>query len=181
MQVFLPFADFRESARVLDKRRLQKQGVECLQLLLAVFDVPLEDGRPRTGHKSHPVYLAWKPYHLALIRYTLAIVEECKARGIKCDTVETRVRTLLPTGCDLDNAPLPPFVGDEDFHRSHRCRLLQKGREDAAKGGANWYAQFHWEEASLPDLESRDYLWPVYLPASTTEYCLEQRGEKKKA
>ncbi|HLK60103.1 MAG TPA: pyrimidine dimer DNA glycosylase/endonuclease V [Chthonomonadaceae bacterium] len=176
MQVFLPFADFAESARVLDKRRLQRQGVEGLQLLLSMFDVPLEDGRARTGHKNHPCYTGWAPYRLALIKYTLAVVEECKARGVKADTVEGKVRALIPEGCGLEHVPLPPFVGDEAFHRSHRYRLLQKGKEDAAKGGTDWYAQFLWEEANDPNLDAQSYLWPIYLPGSTTEYRLELRG-----
>ena len=176
MQVFMPFADFIETARALDKRRLQKQGVECLQLLLSIYDVPLDDGRSRTGHKNHPAYKAWQPYPLALIKYTLVIVEECKVRGIKADTVEGRVRGLLPEACDLESIPLPPFVGDEEFHRSHRYRLLQKGREDAAKSGENWYDQFTWEEVSHPEWEAQPCLWPIYVPDSITEYRLEQRG-----
>lgn len=175
MQVFLPFDDFGECARVLDNRRLQKQGVECLQLLLSIYDVPLPDGRPRTGHKRHPAYLAWKPYPLALIRYTLAITEECRKRGIKADQVEERVRSLVMACEDPLKAPLPPFVKDEAVHRSHRCRLLQKGIEDGAKGRENWYAQWNWAEASDPELSSRTYMWPVYKEGSCTEYTLVEK------
>jgi hypothetical protein len=175
MQVFLPFADFDACARALDNRRLQKQALECLQLLLAMYDVPLDDGRPRTGHKSHPAYLAWKPYPLALIRYTLAICAECKSRGIKSDTILARVTGLIPPGSDLEHAPAPPFLGDEAMHRSHRCRLLQKGKEDAAKRRDDWYAQYGWSEADDPDLAQEGYLWPVYEDDECKRYRLERR------
>jgi hypothetical protein len=35
VQTFLPYADFAESARVLDRARLGKQRVEALQVLRA--------------------------------------------------------------------------------------------------------------------------------------------------
>jgi hypothetical protein len=47
MQVFLPHPEFEKSAAALDSTRLQKLRVECLQLLLAMFDIPPDDGRPR--------------------------------------------------------------------------------------------------------------------------------------
>lgn len=36
MQTFLPYPDFRQSAKVLDRARLGKQRVECLQLARAI-------------------------------------------------------------------------------------------------------------------------------------------------
>jgi hypothetical protein len=174
MQVFLPFADFAKTASVLDKRRLQKQGLECLQLLLAMYDVPLPDGRPRTGHKNHPAYRAWEPYPLALANYALCIAAECRERGIKSDTIEGRVRELAGDA-NLESAAMPPFIGDEAVHRSHRARLLVKGREDALKGGADWYAQFGWAEEKDPALLEEGYQWPVYEPGSITKYTLERK------
>ena len=36
MQTFLPYASFEESAKVLDRQRLGKQRVECLQIFNAL-------------------------------------------------------------------------------------------------------------------------------------------------
>lgn len=181
MQVFLPHPDFTETARTLDKRRLQKQGVECLQLLLVLFDVPLDDGRPRVGHRNHPCIHMWRPYAMGLVKYALAITEECRARGIKADVVENRVRGFIPESFVIEEAAAPPFVGDPEFHRSHRFRLLQKGAEDALKTGTNHYSQFGWEEEQHPALAEQDYLWPRYVEGSETEYILEKKEPRRKA
>ena len=53
MQTFLPYADFAETARVLDQRRLGKQRVEALQVLRALFI-------PGYGWRHHPVVRMWR-------------------------------------------------------------------------------------------------------------------------
>src|SRR5690349_5427326 len=66
MQTFLPYADFRASARVLDKRRLGKQRVETIQVL-----------RPLTvagyGWRHHPAAAMLAGYEEALVAYGLDI------------------------------------------------------------------------------------------------------------
>lgn len=42
---------------------------------------------------------------------------------------------------------MPPWLGDSDFHASHRSNLLRKDPE--------YYGEFNWTES--PDLE---YVWP---------------------
>jgi len=46
------------------------------------------------------------------------------------------------------NPEMPPWLGDDDFHSSHRANLLRKDSEH--------YGEFGWQEdSSLP------YVWPV--------------------
>ena len=52
MQTFLPYADMRRSAQVLDPRRLGKQRVECLQVLRG----PTVEGY---GWRHHPAVRMW--------------------------------------------------------------------------------------------------------------------------
>lgn len=43
MQTFLPYADFRASAHVLDRQRLGKQRVETLQIMQALLGIKLDN------------------------------------------------------------------------------------------------------------------------------------------
>jgi hypothetical protein len=52
VQTFLPYPDFRSTARVLDQRRLGKQRVEALQVLRGLI-------RPGYGWRHHPAVKMW--------------------------------------------------------------------------------------------------------------------------
>lgn len=146
MQTFLPFASFRRSARVLDTRRLGKQRVETLQILRAVsFD--------DYGWQSHPVVVMWRGYADALVAYGLEITREWMRRGhgdqCTAQIVEfaTGGRAVSQTELRRRRA-LPPWLGWEPLHRSHRSALVRK---DPA-----FYAPLF--EPELPaDLP---YVWP---------------------
>lgn len=109
MQTFLPYPDFTASARVLDNKRLGKQRLECKQLLKAI-----EHGG---GWANHPATKMWRNYPDALRAYYNAILCEWVARGFY-NTMQ------------LESVPkkykLPPWLGNTEFHRSHRSNLLRK-------------------------------------------------------
>lgn len=136
MQTFLPYADFAESARCLDRQRLGKQRVEVLQLLKAIRD--------NGGWAKHPAAKMWSRHTNALVRYGLAICEEWVARGYK-DTCFGKIAQYETTS---DESPeLPAWLGDADFHASHRSNLLRKLPDH--------YSRFGWTESNeLP------YVWP---------------------
>ena len=155
MQTFLPFAHFDATARALDARRLGKQRVEAMQILRALT-------RPVYGWKNHPAVRMWRGYEEALGSYAVVICREWCRRGY-ADTCEMKILDDLadagvavpPRSQDeLSGAgALPPWLGDEALHRSHRAALLRK---DPA-----WYgARFE----DSPD--DADYLWPVTKPAA---------------
>lgn len=110
MQTFLPYADLRKSAQVLDSRRLGKQRVECVQLLNALR------GKSK-GWTNHPAARMWRGYHLGLELYMTYCIQEWKSRGY---------RNSMPEVWVPDSAPLPPWFGDEAFHRSHQSNLVRK-------------------------------------------------------
>jgi len=138
MQTFLPYRDFVDSASVLDDKRLGKQRVECLQILRALHD-------PGYGWQNHPAVLMWKGYESMLLRYAFAICVEWRHhRGFndtcwaKCVEFDNPLRPLF----------IPPWLGDEDFHASHRANLLRKD--------PGHYLQFGWtEDPTMP------YYWPT--------------------
>jgi hypothetical protein len=137
MQVFLPYPDFALSVQCLDPKRLGNQIYrECLTLI-------------RGGWPNHPVVRMWADYKPALATYVLCGLAELSRRGRDyphhCDTFK---QYLSP------EIVLPPFVGDDWLHGSHRAALLYKN--------PGWYGQFGWAELpATPDPKGRlPYHWP---------------------
>jgi hypothetical protein len=148
IQTFLPYPDFERCASVLDLRRLGKQRVEALQILRAVTVAGY-------GWRHHPAAKMWKGYEEALAAYGIAMCHEWCRRG-HTDTCDAKIRADLGAAgiatvrsqSQLAAAgALPPWLGDEAFHRSHRSSLLNK---DPA-----WYGEVFTDVP--PDLP---YVWP---------------------
>lgn len=116
MQVFIPYDNPFDIAQVLDKRRLNKQIIECGQILRAIDD-------PAAPWSHHPVVAMWKPYKSWLLRYRTALqFHDDKCNCERWSRMADRVR--------------PPFL-TEEFCIQHRRRLYTKEPEH--------YAQFGWE------------------------------------
>lgn len=118
MQTFLPYANFKKSAEVLDRQRLGKQRVECLQILNALT------GKTK-GWVNHPVTKMWRGYEQALIHYGIAICTEWKSRGYK-DTCQEKIEAMLPVETDYK---LPSFIGKYSFHQAMQSNLVRKNPE----------------------------------------------------
>jgi hypothetical protein len=149
VQTFLPYPDFERSARVLDQKRLGKQRVETIQIVRALT---WED----YAWKSHPAVLMWKGFEEALGRYGFVCCEAWTALGFG-DTCATTIATDLGTfgvtsvrtQAELAEAgALPPWLGDDDLHRSHQSALLRKDPE-------HYGPLFPGVPDDLP------YVWPV--------------------
>ena len=133
MQTFLPYPSFEESANCLDYRRLGKQRVETLQLLRSLTG-------QSTGWKNHPCTKMWKNCEGSLKRYGIVICNAWIKLGYADTTLEKITNIIVP---DTDD---PYWLGDEDFHLSHKSNLLRKQRD--------WYSKF-WD---VPD--DLPYVWP---------------------
>ncbi|HEY2279438.1 MAG TPA: MSMEG_6728 family protein [Streptosporangiaceae bacterium] len=155
MQTFLPYPGFEESALALDTRRLGKQRVETLQIARALT-------RPGHGFRHHPAVRMWRGYEEALGAYGVAICREWRRRGY-ADTCEVKIMDDLtaagvpvPVRAEPElraAGGLPPWLGDEALHRSHRSALVRKDPE--------FYGpQFGDVPADLP------YVWPDGAPAT---------------
>ena len=149
MQTFLPYADFERSARVLDRRRLGKQRVECIQVVRGLT-------RSDYGWRHHPAVLMWKGYEEALGRYAFTCCEVWTELGFADTCAATIAADLRDHGVirvrgrqELAEAgELPPWLGDGAFHRAHRSSLLRK---DPAHYGP-----------LFPDVpDDLEYVWPV--------------------
>lgn len=126
------------SARCLDNRRLGKQRVETLQILNALTN-------PSYGWQNHPAVKMWRGHNAHLVIYGLAICGEWKRRGFN-DATGAKIADFMPDG--IEGLAPPRWLGNAEFHASHRSNLLRKMPEH--------YSQFHWVEG--PDLP---YVWPV--------------------
>ncbi|MFF9689385.1 MSMEG_6728 family protein [Streptomyces sp. NPDC014623] len=128
MQTFLPYADFRRSALALDPRRLGKQRVEAIQVLRGLTV-------PGYGWRHHPAVRMWTGYEEALVRYGLDVCAVWTAEGradtcaetLRKDLAASLRRTSVRTDTELAAAgELPPWLGDEALHESHRSALVRK-------------------------------------------------------
>jgi hypothetical protein len=137
MQTFLPYPDFRQSAATLDNSRLGNQCYrECKTLLSG-------------GWKHHPAAKMWLGHERSMCDYALALVNEMECRQRWKPEVITRWRTYYSElRSTLPNTGPPSWLGNAEFHASHRSNLLRKDPEH--------YSQFGWQEPN--DLE---YVWPV--------------------
>jgi hypothetical protein len=141
VQTFLPYPSFAASAAALDTPRLGKQRVEALQLLRA-------QTVPGYGWRHHPAAKMWHGHLPALVAYGLAITDEWIRQG-RADTVRAQLVAFAPEvdGVPQEQIPMPPWLGDEAFHASHRSNLLRK---DAAFYGPRF--------TDVPD--DLPYIWP---------------------
>lgn len=143
MQTFLPYPSFKQSAASLDYRRLGKQRVEVLQLLNSINK--LKKGEPVRGWKNHPCRKMWHNYTNALVNYGLDVCVEWKSRGYN-DTCYDKILAHMNHN---EHVKMPPFIGNEKFHLSHKSMLVQKMPD---------YYKSQWP--NVPD--NLEYVWPEY-------------------
>jgi len=149
VHTFLPHPDFEESARALDSKRLGKQRVECIQVLRGLIV-------PTYGWRHHPGVKMWRGHEEALGRYAFTVCEVWTELGFGDTCAATIGGELAAYGVahvrsqvELAAAGgLPPWLGDEDFHRAHRSSLLRKDPD--------FYGP------KFPDVpDDLPYVWPV--------------------
>lgn len=118
MQVFLPVPDFKQSLAILDDSRLRKQRVEAFQLLNVLLN------RTDTkGWRNHPAAVMFRKYVPALQLYYNLSLDENARRGFSNIKLQHEV-------FDEQSIVMPHWLGDDAVHRTHRSRLLMKGKID---------------------------------------------------
>ena len=163
MQTFLPFPGLDRSARCLDRARLGEQRVEVVQLLRALA------GETK-GWSNHPAAAMWLGHERALAAYGIAACDAWMSRGY--------LDTCLPKIIDLadrfpaSSSAMPPWLGDEAFHRAHRSNLRRKdpAHYSPDRLGSAWDVA-----ADLP------YQWPALDGAGgyTLKTITPSRGAKR--
>lgn len=141
MQTFLPFQNFHETAHCLDRQRLGKQRVENLQIARALND-------PSYGWQNHPAVKMWRGHEYSLFRYQLNICNEWTSRGYK-DTCLNKTVKVFENSDGIVGSSYPYWLGDDEFHLSHRSNLLRKDFEHYSK-----YFNHNNVPINMP------YIWP---------------------
>jgi len=135
MQTFLPYPDFSKSMACLDDSRLGNQVYREGMTLL------------RGGWPNHPASKMWCGYEEALAYYLWCGVIELHNRGKNYEGRPWHTELIgYPTAGV--HAPMPPWLGDERLHSTHRANLLRKDPV--------WYGKYGWTEEP-----TEGYWWPV--------------------
>lgn len=124
MQVFFPFPDIEKSLDCLDRQRLGKQRVEAKQILNILYG--------RTDSKSwsnHPATRMFEGYGDFLKLYFNKCCDAWTARGY----VNNMEREFYHNIYTIEK---PAWLGNYEFHLSHRSNLLRKAIDDSNGIGA---------------------------------------------
>jgi hypothetical protein len=148
MQTFLPFPDFMESAKVLDKKRCWKQVVEAKQIINILEKIEFSNKqfsefpeslrfREVLPWANHPAVKMWVGYIPALRHYYNIFL----LTSIEVHKINTKLQykenncSFMSSGKWVFNrlkgkgTDIPWWLGNENFHRAMRARLIEKNRE----------------------------------------------------
>jgi len=135
VQTFLPYADFKETALVLDYRRLGKQRVEAYQIVRV-----LDGTQQSNAWHNHPAVLMWRDNLDALKSYGREICLEWIRRGYNDNLITHFQHKPAPD--------MPAWLGDERIHISHQANLVRKLPE-------HYRLHFPTVDETMP------YHWPI--------------------
>jgi len=167
IKTLLPFEDFDKSAKCLDNKRLNRQGLEVLQIL----EILMGEAGPKAW-TNHPAILMWKGSEYWLVKYGITCCKEWLDRGFETPQLEMFEKlgekiqlyhdnffrlhkTSNPYAVPDKYYHRPDWLGDEKLHSSHRKALLFK-RFD-------WYKRFRWpetEEFNVKNPPKPKFWWP---------------------
>ncbi|MGD9211449.1 MAG: pyrimidine dimer DNA glycosylase/endonuclease V [Desulfobacteraceae bacterium] len=161
MQTFLPYRSMFLSAITLDTKRHGNQRNEATTILKALHQGPkilydkqnkkymwfkpltMRDGEryiiKKTPWYYHVATQMWKGYEEALELYRNTIIKTWILLG--------HANNVMLSAIDESSIKLPPWLGDERLHSSHRAALLFKKPLH--------YLQFEWLEK-----QEQNYYWP---------------------
>jgi len=160
LTTLLPFPNFRETARVLNKKHLGVMRMNAYEIARIALIRDEED--PEYVKKEDPAVEMWRGYGFALVAYACAMCDEYVARGFN-DGIKAKLLVMVSevVGMSPDalegvahqdaleaeslapNHPLPSWLGDEELHSAHRSILLRWDRV--------WYGQYGWQESPLTE------------------------------
>lgn len=139
MQVFVPFQDPFECAKVLDSRRFNKQILECKQILKAIRG-------ESTAWANHPCVLMYKD-HADWLQMYLNAFECYKAYKdlLEDDFDEAMVHFFLASEWGEKAMSCFPLFLTDSFTSQHRRRLYTKSPHfymmwaELGTSDENWY------------------------------------------
>jgi hypothetical protein len=154
MQTFLPSGSPIFAAQVLDNKRLNKQILECYQIL----KVLATNGK---AWRNHPAVLMWEGHEGALLEYVGDMITEAKYRGIKTENNQANINALVAKyGKQWDNSK-PDWMRDKEklakVVGTHRANLYRKDPIYYAE-----YASAVDSQYNKPCCPKCLYFWPTH-------------------
>jgi hypothetical protein len=157
MQTFVPYADFAESAVVLDNKRLNKQLLEGRQILGI-----LATRKTKGAWVNHPAVKMWRNHEVSLFEYLEAIRDECIVRGIQTEKNWNAIIDIHNNALyTLRYREFPLWWNDERVHQSHRNNLYRKDNI--------YYGQFS-QEKFVSCCDKCNYFWPTHTLYYNSEF-----------
>lgn len=163
MNIFLPYENnIVKSVQSLDDVRLNKQAVECYQLL--VNAIKEKNGEPIKGYRNHPVYLFYKNNPDFLAYYCLCCCYEYSERFRKVHSLLSSLRgiTVLPKDNDVLYTPyyMEGSKGQPNYIRTtanvsalFQQKLINKWNNDKAKGRPP-----RWTNRQVPEFYKKEMM-----------------------
>ena len=160
MQTFLtyPSTDFSETARSLDRLRLNKQALEAWQIMLTNLAMdPTGEYRKPKGWYNHPAVEMWRGHEVTLYFYIKAMTDEWIARGYKTTILEKAQYTMECAQAKglIFTSEFPYWMKDQELYTkltsSHRVALLYKNYD--------WYHNLDWPEDTGTKPDNYTYVW----------------------
>jgi hypothetical protein len=128
MQTFMPYKDYEKTARSLDNKRLNKQILECYQVLNV-----LSNPSPTAGWRNHPAVKMWRGHEFALYNYVQIMITEAQSRGIKTDKNSDNIYRLRMQHGFSWGMGNPSWMSDKQAMKrvtaTHKANLFKKEPE----------------------------------------------------
>ena len=154
MQTFLPYSTPADCAGVLDNKRLNKQILECYQILKVLST----NGK---AWRNHPAVLMWEGAENNLWEYTISMVNEASFRGIKTENNLNNLNALRKQYQKTWGSDSPAFAKDKDSHKrtimTHRANLYRKDPFAYAE-----FAKYVDNPYNKPCCDKCLYYWPTH-------------------
>jgi hypothetical protein len=151
MQTFLPSGSSIFAAQSLDSKRLNKQILECYQILNVLAGNSM-------GWRNHPAVLMWKGHEGALLEYVRDMIKEAKHRGIKTENNEANINRIASKSWNTEKPSW--MTNKETLSRvvaTHRANLYRKDPIYYAE-----YANAVNHKLNKPCCEKCLYYWPTH-------------------
>lgn len=122
MITWLPFIDYKETAKVLTSYDLEQQQKEVITILDNLFQLD-------NKFIDQPVIKMWEGHEVQLCNYGLMICDEYSARGFKDLSIERMLIHLHNAAEGLFTMEVPGWMGDERSEMltlSHQSNLIRR-------------------------------------------------------
>jgi hypothetical protein len=159
MQTFLPYENLIDSLNCLDYRRLGKQRLETREII-GINLIKLYPNKYNTenlssvinekrlkNHINHPCVKMWEKHLNILCTYGTLNCYIWIKKGYKDNQLPV-FNKLSQLKEVINSKKYPLFLGNENFHSSHRAALLYKNYE--------FYSKYGWGEKPIIN-----YKWSV--------------------